>query len=92
MPLYRRIPKRGFTNIWRVEPEIVNVGDLNIFDDGTEVTTEMLKEKGLVKNIKNGVKVLGDGKLEKNLTVRADKFSKSAVEQITGAGGKAETI
>jgi large subunit ribosomal protein L15 len=92
MPLYRRIPKRGFTNIWRVEPEIVNVGDLNIFDDGAEVTAAVLREKGLVKKTKNGLKVLGDGKLEKNLTVKANKFSKAAAEQIEKAGGKAEVI
>jgi len=92
MPLYRRIPKRGFTNIWRVEPAIVNVGDLNIFDEGAEVTAEALKEKGLIKKTDNGLKVLGDGKLEKKLTVKANKFSKSAAETIEQAGGKAEVI
>ena len=92
MPLYRRIPKRGFTNIWRVEPAIVNVGDLNIFDEGAEVTAEALKEKGLIKKTDSGLKVLGDGKLEKKLTVKANKFSKSAIEMIEQAGGKAEVI
>jgi len=92
MPLYRRIPKRGFTNIWRVEPAIVNVGDLNIFEEGAEVTAELLKEKGLIKKPNSGLKVLGDGKLEKKLTVKADKFSKSAAAAIEQAGGKAEVI
>jgi len=92
MPLYRRIPKRGFTNIWRKEPEIVNVGDLNIFEDGTEVTAETLREKGLIKKADKGLKILGDGKLEKNLTVKANKFSKAAVEAIEKAGGKAEVL
>ena len=92
MPLYRRIPKRGFTNIWRKEPEIVNIGDLNRFEDGAEVTAELLAEKGLIKKPGNGLKVLADGKLEKSLTVKANKFSKSAAEAIEKAGGKAEVI
>jgi len=92
MPLYRRIPKRGFTNIWREEPAIVNIGDLNVFDDGAEVTQELLKEKGLIKKPDNGLKVLGSGKLEKKLTVKANKFSKSAAAAIEQAGGKAEVI
>jgi len=92
MPLYRRIPKRGFTNIWREEPAIVNIGDLNIFEDGAEVTAELLKEKGLVKKPDSGLKVLGNGKLEKKLTVKANKFSKSAASAIEQAGGKAEVI
>jgi large subunit ribosomal protein L15 len=92
MPLYRRIPKRGFTNIWREEPAIVNVGDLNVFDEGAEVTADILKEKGLIKKTNSGLKVLGDGKLEKKLTVKANKFSKSAMETIEQAGGKAEVI
>lgn len=92
MPLYRRIPKRGFTNIWRKEPAIVNVSDLNCFDNGAEVTAEILKEKGLVKKLDNGLKVLGSGKLEKSLTVKANKFSKSAVSAIEQAGGKAEVL
>jgi len=92
MPLYRRIPKRGFTNIWREEPAIVNIGDLNIFDNDAEVTAELLKEKGLIKKPDNGLKVLGNGKLEKKLTVKANKFSKSAATAIEQAGGKAEVI
>jgi large subunit ribosomal protein L15 len=92
MPLYRRIPKRGFTNIWRVEPAIVNIGDLNIFEDGTEVTAAVLIEKGLIKKADTGLKILGSGLLEKNLTVKANKFSKSAAEAIEKAGGKAEVL
>ena len=92
MPLYRRIPKRGFTNIWRKEPEIVNIGDLNGFEDGAEISAEVLKEKGLIKKQGSGLKVLGNGKLEKRLTVKANKFSKSAAEAIEQAGGKAEVI
>ena len=92
MPLYRRIPKRGFTNIWREEPAIVNVGDLNIFEEDAEVTAQLLKEKGLIKKQDGGLKVLGDGKLEKKLVVKANKFSKSAAAAIEQAGGKAEVI
>jgi len=92
MPLYRRIPKRGFTNIWREEPAIVNIGDLNVFDNDAEVTAELLKEKGLIKKPDSGLKVLGNGKLEKKLTVKANKFSKSAAAAIEQAGGKAEVI
>lgn len=92
MPLYRRIPKRGFTNIWRTEYEILNIDDLNRFEAGTVVTPEMLKELKMVKQVKDGIKILGDGKLEKSLTVRAHKFSKTAIEKIEAAGGKAEVI
>ena len=92
MPLYRRIPKRGFTNIWKKEWAIVNVDDLNKFDNGTEVTPELLAENGLIKKVLDGVKVLGEGTLEKNVTVKAHKFSKTAVEKIESAGGKAEVI
>jgi large subunit ribosomal protein L15 len=92
MPLYRRIPKRGFTNIWRVEAEIVNLQDLNVFEADTEVTAELLKEKGLIKKTGNGIKVLGDGNLEKALIIKANKFSKSAIEKIVAAGGKYEVI
>ncbi|MDR2486623.1 MAG: 50S ribosomal protein L15 [Clostridiales Family XIII bacterium] len=92
MPLYRRIPKRGFTNIWRTEYETVNVEALNAFEDGTIVTKEILLEKRLVRKPKLGVKILGDGALEKKLTVKADKFSKSAKEKIEAAGGTAEEI
>lgn len=92
MPLYRRIPKRGFTNIWGTEYAILNVADLNRFDAGTVVTPEMLKEAGIVKQMKDGLKILGDGELEKSVTVRAHKFSKTALEKIEAAGGKAEVI
>ena len=92
MPLYRRLPKRGFTNVWAKEYAIVNVGDLNCFEAGTEITPQLLKEAGIVKQLLDGVKVLGDGKLEKNVTVKASKFTKSAIEKIEAAGGKAEVI
>ena len=92
MPLYRRIPKRGFTNIWRKEYEIVNVETLNRFDNGTEVTPELLIAEGIVKQVKDGIKILGNGKLEKNLTVQAQKFTKSSLEKNEAAGGKAQVI
>ena len=92
MPLYRRLPKRGFTNIWGTEYTVLNVDALNKFEAGTVVTPEMLKEAGLVKQVKDGIKILGDGKLEKNLTVQAHKFTKTAVEKIESAGGKVEVI
>lgn len=92
MPLYRRIPKRGFTNIWGTEYTVLNVADLNRFEAGTEVTPELLKEAGVVKQVKDGIKILGNGTLEKNITVKANKFSKTAVEKIEAAGGKAEVI
>ena len=92
MPLYRRIPKRGFTNIFRKEWSIMNVSDLNCYEDGTEITPELLTKDGKVKQVKAGVKILGEGNLEKNLTVKANKFSKSAIEKIEAAGGKAEVI
>jgi large subunit ribosomal protein L15 len=92
MPLYRRLPKRGFNNAWRVEYETVNVSALNCFEDGAEVTPEVLIESGLAKKNKNGIKILGDGKLEKKLTVKATKFSKSAVSQIEAKGGSIEEI
>lgn len=92
MPLYRRLPKRGFTNIWGTKYTTLNASDLNRFEDGQEVTVELLKEKGIVKQVKDGVKILGNGKLEKKLTVKANKFSKTAVEKIESAGGKAEVL
>ncbi len=92
MPLQRRIPKRGFTNIFRKEYAIVNVGDLNCFDDGTIVTIELLKAAGLVKKITAGVKILGDGELEKKLTIQVHKCSQQAEEKITARGGKFEVI
>jgi large subunit ribosomal protein L15 len=92
MPLYRRTPKRGFTNIWGKDFAEVNVDDLNKFEADTVVTPELLREIGLVKQVKDGVKILGDGTLEKKLTVQAQRFSKSAIEKIESAGGKAEVI
>ena len=91
-PLARRLPKRGFTNFTRKEYAIVNVASLNRFEDGTEVTPELLIECGLVKKELDGIKVLGEGALEKKLTVKANKFSKSALATIEQAGGKAEVI
>ena len=92
MPLYRHIPKRGFTNINRKEYAIVNLSTLDRFEDGTEVTPQLLMESGIVKNLKSGVKVLGNGKLTKKLTVKANKFSASAVSAIEAAGGKTEVM
>jgi len=92
MPLYRRIPKRGFNNIWKTEYAILNVDELNRFEDGAVVTTEMLKVTGIIKKEKDGIKILGNGNLEKNITVKANKFSKTAIEKIESAGGKAEVI
>lgn len=93
MPLTRRIPKRGFTNIFAKEYATINIEDLNRFEDNTVVTLDLLLEEGLVKkgkSRKHGVKVLGDGEINKKLTVEAQKFSKSAVEKIEAAGGKVE--
>lgn len=92
MPLYRRIPKRGFTNIWKKQWSVLNVDDLNTFEDGMEITPELLMERGLAKQVKDGIKILGEGTLEKKLTVKAHKFSKTAVEKIESVGGKAEVI
>ena len=92
MPLYRRLPKRGFTNIFAKEYVQINVADLNKFDEGTEVTPDLLKEAGVISKIRDGVVVLGRGELEKKLTVKASRFSKSAQEKIEKSGGKAEVI
>jgi len=92
MPLYRRIPKRGFNNIWKTEYAILNLDDLNRFENGDVVTPELLKEAGIVKKAKDGVKILGDGQLKKSITVKAHKFSKTAADKIESAGGKAEVI
>ena len=93
LPLYRRIPKRGFSNaLFKTEYSIINVEDLNVFEDGTVVTPALLKEAGLVKKELDGIKVLGEGKLEKKLTVQANKFSKSAIEKINESGSKIEVI
>jgi large subunit ribosomal protein L15 len=92
MPLVRRIPKRGFTNIFATEYETINVESLEIFADGTLVTPELLLEKRLIKKVRDGVKVLGSGDITRKLTVRASKFTGSAKEKIEAAGGKAEVI
>lgn len=92
MPLYRRLPKRGFTNIWKKEMIGVNVSALNIFEDGTTVTVDMMESKGLANGMTHGVKILGNGTLEKKITVQAQKFSKAAIEKIEAAGGKAQVI
>jgi large subunit ribosomal protein L15 len=91
-PLYRRLPKRGFTNISRKEYAIVNLDTLNRFVDGTEVTPELLIETGVVSSEKAGIKVLAKGTLEKKLTVKAHKFSSAAKEAIEAAGGNTEVI
>ena len=92
-PLFSRVPKRGFNNYnFRTRYAIINVGDLNKFEDGAEVTPEILKEMGLVKKQLDGIKVLGNGKLDKKLTVKATIFSKTAKEKIEKTGGKAEVI
>ena len=90
MPLYRRVPKKGFTNIFRVEYATVNVEALEIFENGTVVTTELLKEKKIVRKVMDGVKILGNGTLTKKLTVEAAKFTETAKEKIEALGGKAE--
>jgi len=92
MPLYRRIPKRGFTNIFKKVWSIVNIEDLNRFEEGTEITPAILMESGLIKKLNDGVKILGNGEIEKKLTVKANQFTKSAQEKIEAAGGKAEVI
>ncbi len=92
MPIYRRLPKRGFTNIFAKEYVTVNVEVFERFEKGTEVTAETLKEAGIISKVKDGIKVLGRGEITKPLTVKAAKFTQSAVEKITAAGGKAEVI
>ena len=92
LPLYRRLPKRGFTNINSKEIVAINVDTLNVFDEGAVVTVEALVEKGIIKNPKDGVKILGNGELTKKLEVKVNAFSASAAEKIQAAGGKAEVI
>ena len=92
MPLYRRIPKRGFTNIFAKEYACINVDRLNIFEDGTMITPELLLERRVIRKVYDGVKILGNGNLEKSLTISATKFSKAAAEKIEAAGGKVEVI
>ncbi len=92
MPLQRRLPKRGFNNIFRKEYVIINVKDLNRFEDGTEVTPEVLLQAGLIKSLKEKVKILGDGELEKKLVLKVNKVSQQAQEKVTAKGGKVEVI
>ena len=92
MPLYRRIPKRGFTNRNSLEIIAINVSALNKFEDGTEVTPEVLLQEGVISKIADGVKILGNGELSKKLTVKVNAYSASAKEKIENAGGTAEVI
>lgn len=92
MPLFRRIPKRGFKNRNKVEWTIVNIETLNTFENGTEITPALLLETGIIKKTNDGVKILGNGELTKKLNIKANKFTKSALEKIEAAGGKAEVI
>ena len=91
-PLFRRLPKRGFKNINRKEYAVVNLATLNRFADDTTVTPELLQESGIIKDAKSGIKVLGTGELNKKLTVKAAKFSKTAEEAIKAAGGSVEVM
>ena len=91
-PLFKRLPKRGFTNINRLEFAVVNVSDLNTFEAGSVVDLQALKQKGLVKKEYEGVKVLGHGELKVALTVKAKKFSETAKEKISAAGGSIEVL
>ena len=92
MPLTMRLPKRGFTNKWRVEYATVNVDRLNIFEDGTVVSPVELIQAGILKNVQDGVKILGNGEITKKLTVQANKFSETAKQKIEAAGGKVEVF
>ena len=92
LPLFQRLPKRGFKNISRVEYKVVNVEQLNVFENGTVVDVAKLVEAGIVKELFEDVKILGNGKLEKKLTVKANKFSESAKKAIEAAGGSVEVI
>ena len=92
MPLYRRLPKRGFTNRNTLDIEAINVSALERFDNDTEVTIDTLIETGIIKSVKDGVKILGNGELTKKLTVKANAFSEGAKAKIEAVGGKAEVI
>lgn len=93
LPLYRRLPKRGFSNHdFKTVYAVINLSDLNVFNDGDVVTPALLKEKGIVKKQLNGIKVLGNGTLEKKLTIQAHRFSSSALRKIEESGSKAEVI
>ena len=93
LPLYRRLPKRGFSNSdFKIKYATINVSDLENFEDGTVVTPELLKECGILKNQLDGVKVLGDGEITKKLTVKAHKFSKTAISKLENSGSKIEVL
>ena len=93
LPLYRRLPKRGFSNApFKIKYATINVSDLNRFKDGTEVTPALLREVGLLKNQLDGIKVLGNGNLERKLTIKANKFSREAINKIKKSGSKYEVI
>ena len=93
LPLFRRVPKRGFSNAkFKTRYAVINLKDLNNFEDGAVVTPALLKDAGIIKNQLDGIKVLGTGKLEKKITIQASKFSTSALEKIKEAGSKAEVI
>ena len=92
MPLFRRIPKRGFNNKFKKQWTVINIEILNEFEDGTEITPEVLLQTGVVSKLSYGLKILGDGELNKKLTVKANKFTQSAINKIEAAGGKAEVI
>lgn len=92
MPIYRRLPKRGFKNIWAKEYVAVNVETLNRFEDGATVDADALKASGILKNVLDGIKILGKGEITKKLVVKAHGFSKTAISKIEAAGGKTEVI
>ncbi|MDZ4132097.1 MAG: 50S ribosomal protein L15 [Dethiobacteria bacterium] len=92
MPYFQRLPKRGFTNIFKQKWNIVNLDDLNVFEAGTIVTQELLVEAGVLKNLRDPLKILGDGELDRKLEIHAHRFSKQAQSKIEAAGGKAEVI
>lgn len=93
LPLFKRIPKRGFSNYeFKTKYSVINVEDLNVFEEGVEITPEILKDTGILKNQLDGVKILGNGVLEKKLIVKANSFTKSAKEKIEAKGGKVEVI
>ncbi len=92
MPLYRRVPKRGFTNIFKKNYSVVNIGRLNIFKDGDIITQKELIDKGIIKKVGYGVKILAKGDLNKKLTIKANKFSQKAISEIESVGGKIEVV
>ena len=92
MPLYRRVPKRGFTNIFKKDYSIINIGQLNIFEEGDVVTQKELIDKGIIKKVDYGVKILANGELNKKLTIKANKFSQKAISKIELVNGKVEVV